>query len=390
MKNQRTATTELLVVCLTCWLVPGGIDASGADAPNPSRMRSPEVTAERRVIFRLHAPAAERVAVMGDFGPRVELAREADGIWAGTTPPLPPDIYGYYFTVDGVRTIDPRNPTIRTLRPSGESVVVVRGESPQLFETQDVPHGAVHRHEYRSTVLGETRSLFVYTPPSYEREATRRFPVLYLLHGAGEDVGGWVNNAPLAPIMDNLIAHSAARPMIVVMPLGHVGGDFRAANRSEREPAIEAFGQELRESVMPFAEGRYRVSRSREESAIAGLSMGGAQALRIGLAMPERFGAVGAFGAAVAAERPEDACPEFFGGVGRGDAIRVWLGCGRADPLRPASLALRDAFRARRIEPAFFETDGGHTWVTWRACLSAFLPALFAEAPRTPEHGSAR
>lgn len=390
MKNRRAATTELLVLCLVCWLALVGSEAWAADAPGPARVRSPEVTTERRVVFRLHAPAAERVAVTGDFGPRIELSRGPDGVWTGTTPPLPPDIYGYNFTVDGVRTIDPRNPAVRTLRPSGESVVVVRGDEPQWFEVQDVPHGTVHRHEYRSAVLDETRPLFVYTPPHYEREASREFPVLYLLHGAGEDVGGWANNAPLAPILDNLIARGLARPMIVVMPLGHVGGDFRAASPLDRRQAIELFGRELRESVMPFVEERYGVSRRREQSALAGLSMGGAQALRIGLAMPERFGTVGAFGAAVSAERPEEACPEFFRGTSPAEAATIWLGCGRTDPLRPASIALQDALRARGLEPTLFETDGGHTWVTWRACLVAFLPALFAEAPRTPEDGAAR
>lgn len=390
MKSQCTATTALLVLCLACRLAADGIVAGGAEMRRAAAWQSPEVTGERRVIFRLQAPAAQRVVVTGDFGERIELTRNVEGIWTGATPPLRPDIYGYNFFVDGLRTIDPRNPAIRALRPSGESVVVVRGESPQVFEVQEVPHGTVHLHWYRSTVLDEARPLYVYTPPGYE-EGARSFPVVYLLHGAGEEAGGWVNNGPLAPILDNLIARGQARPMVVVMPLGHVGGDFRAAEAGARVRAIELFGRELRESVMPFVEERYRTSRGRRQCAIAGLSMGGAQALRIGAAMSERFGVVGAFGAAIPVERPEAACPNFFrDNAGGAETTTIWLGCGRADPLQPASRALRAALSARGLAPVFFETDGGHTWVTWRACLITFLSQLFTEEPRVSAHGQSR
>lgn len=390
MKNKWTATMAPLLLSLVSWLAADGAVAAGAEARGHAAVRSPEVTEERRVTFRLQAPAAQRVSVTGDFGERIEMSRGQDGIWTATTPPLPPDLYGYNFVIDGVRTIDPRNPVTRAVRPSAESIVAVRGEASPWFEAQAVPHGAVHLHWYHSAVLGQERPLYVYTPPGYEREGARTFPVVYLLHGAGEDVGGWANNAPLAPILDNLTARRLVRPMIVVMPLGHVGGDFRMAGPQERERAIDLFARELRESIISFAEAHYRVSRARDSTAIAGLSMGGAQALRIGLAMPERFGAVGAFGPAISTERPEEACPEFFRDRNAVGTTAVWLGCGRADSLRSASLAMRDALLARGVTPTFFETDGAHTWVTWRACLIAFLPTLFAEAPRAPEHGSAR
>lgn len=362
---------------------------SAADAISPAGNRSsgqagaaivsPEISADRRVTFRLRAPAAMSVAVNGDFGPRMQLARDAEGIWTATTGPLQPNLYGYIFDVDGLRVPDPRNFRTRRLRPAVESVVEVGGAAPQLFQVQPVPHGVVHRHEYLSPVLHESRRLYVYTPPGYEESPAVDYPVLYLLHGAGEDAGGWVDNGPAGVIMDNLIAQRRIEPMIVVMPLCSVGGNFVTASLAERALNIEQFARELTDVVRPWVEKQYRADARRERRAIAGLSMGGAQALWIGLNRPRLFAWVGAFGSAISATNPAGAYPAFFLKPAEANAMTslLWLGCGRDDGLAAANRNFRDALAAAGIQHVYHETEGGHTWVNWRSYFIQFVPRLF-------------
>lgn len=354
-----------------------------ASAPRPASRPSVEVHPDRSVTFRILAPQAREVTLGGEAAEgRPQLANGGAGWWSLTLPPLAPDLYGYYFFVDGVRTLDPRNFRTRRLRPSAESVVEVAGDSPQLFQVQDVPHGVTHRHDYLSRVLREVRPLLVHTPPGYEAEPAARYPVLYLLHGAGEDVEGWVANGPSGVIADNLVALGRAVPMIVVTPLGQVGGNYLAASPEERARHLELFERELLEEIVPFVESRYRIEPGREGRAIAGLSMGGAQALRIGLARRDRFAWVGAFGAALGRELSPESCAARLGEPAAGGALRLlWLGCGRDDGLFPANRALHDVLQAQGIAHVFVERSGAHTWLNWRACLIEFLPLLFRSFP---------
>jgi enterochelin esterase-like enzyme len=370
-------------LCAFLSIVPGFAADSPAPAGRPAPQRapvvSPEVDEARRVTFRLRAPAAGQVSVSGDFGPRLAMARDASGLWTAVTPPLPPNLYGYIFDVDGVRVADPRNFRTRRLRPSVESVVEVGGDEPQLFQVQPVPHGVVHRHAYLSPVLGEPRVVQVYTPPGYEDAPAAHYPVLYLLHGAGEDAAGWLDNAPAAVIVDNLIAQGRAEPMIIVMPLGTVGGNFVTAGPAERSRRIALFARELTEVIEPLVERAYRVQAGRERRAIAGLSMGGAQALWIGLNRAERFAWVGSFGGAIPASNPAAAYPGFFSDPAKANATTrlLWLGCGREDGLLAANRALRGELAAAGIRHTFHESEGAHTWVNWRAYFIEFVPRLF-------------
>lgn len=357
--------------------------ADSSRESQPARDRaaivSPEVYADGRVAFRLRAPAANSVAVSGDFGPRLKLERDAEGVWTATTRPLPPNLYGYVFDVDGVRVPDPRNFRTRRLRPSVESVVEVAGEEPELFQAQSGPHGVVHHHEYLSPVLNELRPLYVYTPPGYEEAPTTRYPVLYLLHGAGEEAGGWINNGPAGVIVDNLIAQHRAESMIIVMPSCSVGGNFVVASPAERLRSIELFARELTEVIRPLVERQYRADVDRERRAIAGLSMGGAQALWIGLNRPEMFAWVGGFGSAISGTSPADIYPSFFQRPPEANATTslLWLGCGRADGLASANRSLRDALTAAGIRHVYHESEGGHTWINWRSYFVDFVPRLF-------------
>ena len=368
------------LLAATAIMALSAVTGSRAQSPRSPAYQSPEVHADLSVTFRLQAPQAAKVSVSGDFaGGRLDLAKDASGLWSATTAPLAPDLYGYSFSVDGLTIIDPRNPNTRKLRPSAQSVVEVAGREQQLFQVQNVPHGTTHLHWYESKVLGEVRPLYVYTPPGYEQHPEARYPVLYLLHGAGEEVGGWVFNGPSSVIADNLIAQGKARPMIIVTPLGHVVPNFVAASEAERARSRDLFTRELLESLVPFVEANYQVAAGPANRAVAGLSMGGGQALQAGLDHPDAFAWVGSFGAAIRGESVAQTYATFLANPKlANERLRLlWIGCGRADGLFPANQALHEAFTAKGITHVFHESDGGHTWINWRGYFIELLPRLF-------------
>lgn len=366
---------------LVCALGLAALLASPLPAqPARPMVVSPEVHADLSVTFRLRAAQAAKVSVSGDFaGGRIEMAKDAGGIWTATTAPLAPDLYGYNFSVDGMTIIDPRNPNTRKLRPSAQSVVEVAGREPPIFQVQNVPHGTTHLHWYESKVLGEVRPLCVYTPPDYGKDPRAVYPVLYLLHGAGEEVGGWVFNGPSSVIADNLIAQGKARPMIIVTPLGHTVRNFVAASETERARSIDLFTRELLEGIVPFVEASYRAASGSANRAVAGLSMGGAQALQAGLGHPDAFAWVGSFGAAIRGESVAQTYAPFLANpkLANERLQLLWIGAGRDDGLFPANQALHDALAAKGITHVFHESTGGHTWVNWRGYFIEFIPRLF-------------
>jgi hypothetical protein len=185
---------------------------------------SPEVGPDRRVTFRLNAPKATEVLLSGEFmqGSRT-LEKNPSGLWSLTIGPLDPEIYHYNFTIDGVRTIDPGNPDVKTgSTPSTiSSILEVRSETPAFYDGQTVPHGEIRTHWYHSKSLAKLRRLTVYTPPAYDRDSKTRYPVLYLFHGANADESAWHRLGRANLILDNLFAAGKAKPFIVVMPFGY-------------------------------------------------------------------------------------------------------------------------------------------------------------------------
>ena len=265
---------------------------------------SPEVHPDRTVTFRLKAPNAKEVLVRYDLGTNT-LQRDEQGIWSNTTEPLDPDIYSYSFLVDGLRINDPANSFLKYSLIDTESQVHVPGPATLPWEINDVPHGVIHRHHYRSKICDDERDVLVYTPPGYNPAARKTYPVLYLLHGFSDAEDAWIDVGRANVILDNLIARKQARPMVIVMPLGYgtlhmLDGGWQAKRTGPewwkvRDDSFTKFHDSLLAEIIPAVEKDYRVSTDRTARAIAGLSMGGEQSLVFGLNGLDRFAWIGAF-----------------------------------------------------------------------------------------------
>ncbi len=348
--------------------------------PAPDALISPEVRPDRRVIFRIQAPKAADVTFFGDWmpvGSQEKMNKDADGVWSVTLGPLEPSIYLYTFTVDGVTIADPVNPRIKLRSRTSASMVEVPANPPALWQERDVPHGAVEINWEKSQALnGETRAIWIYTPPSYEKDPSRRYPVLYLLHGSNDTAAGWTMAGNANFILDNLLAEKKALPMIAVMPYGHAVPFTAPREKQAKNTAL--FENYLLNDVMPLVESRYRVAPGRESRAIAGLSMGGGQSIAIGFSHLSLFSAIGAFSAAV----PADFETRFAGLLSDAKATNsklksLWIGCGRQDSLFPRSQKLSATLDAHHINHTFRPSEGAHTYTVWRLYLGEFAPLLF-------------
>ena len=291
----------------------------GAAAPAPAYENtanvpvSPEIHGDRKVTFRLFAPKASEVVLMGSPGilevikDPTPLKKDDKGIWNVTVGPLPSGFYTYGFAIDGgLRMPDPANPNLEVRRWGPTSSFIVPGEQPAVFEARRVPHGSVQVTFYDSPNLNTQRMFYVYTPPGYET-GKQKYPVLYLLHGNGQIEASWTWTGRANVILDNLLADGKIKPMIVVMPYGHVAREIStvpaAAAPGPGSSDMALIEKELIGSIRPLVESKYRVLTDRNNRAIAGLSMGAAQSLTIGLHHLDDFAYIGAFsGAANSAE----------------------------------------------------------------------------------------
>ena len=345
-------------------------------AATAADVQSPEIHPDGRATFRFVAPRAEAVTVEGDWrkpGEVIAMEKDGDGVWSATAGPFEPGAYIYAFSVDGEATPDPRNPAPK-LRAAGiGSLLQVPGKSP--WEARDVPHGEVRILFEKSKVLeGETRWMFLYTPPGYDKNTNRKYPVLYLLHGSNDTAAGWVTVGAANYILDNLIADGKAREMIVVMPFGHA-----VPYGSPREQAArntDVFEKYLLEDVVPLVESRYRVKTGAANRAIVGLSMGGGQSLTIGFRNLDMFSAIAAFSAAV----PQDFETQFAEQLARPNVLNeklIWFACGKDDRLVERSENLHKRLDAKGIKHTFKATEGVHNYAAWRRYLAETAPLLF-------------
>lgn len=381
---------------------PAAPPAQGGRGSTP-QVVSPEVTADRNVVFRLSAPQAQSVRVTGSDIPALagggrgaapgtpspgQMTKGENGVWSVTLGPIDPGAYRYNFNVDGVTVIDPRNSSISESNTNVWSLVYVPGSD--LFDTKQVPHGAVAAVTYYSTALSKFRRMHVYTPPGYEAGGTQKYPIFYLLHGAGDCDEAWTSVGRAGFIFDNLIAAKKMKPMVVVMPAGHTNTPARAAATPAAAPSpLDDFARDFLTDLMPYAEKNYRVMTDRAHRAIAGLSMGGSQTLNIAFLNLEKFAYIGVFssGASLGGGRsgPEAGATAWEtahlanldnAALKKGTKL-VWLSTGVNDGLLPNTKSTVEMLKKHGFEPLFKESPGAHTWINWRNYLSEFAPQLF-------------
>ena len=356
-------------------------------------VRSPEVNPDGSVTFRLYAPKAHNVVVIGDWINGISPLTEGEGgVWEYTTAPLPSELYTYRLYVDGLIGLDPGNPF--TLRDVGYtfSYFYVDGDKASYYEVQDVPHGNVEQIWYRSGATGKDRRLSVYLPAAYDGK--KKFPVLYLLHGSGGDENAWLELGKTARIMDNLIARGEAVPMIVVMPNGNIGVQAAPGETPDNLAFRPVMSNEIPSSykngtyeasfgeIVSFIDSRYKTVRNRQSRAVAGLSMGGFHSLYISLNHPDLFSWTGLFSAGLV--------PQFTSELdvysNREAKLRAyqkkgcnlfWIAIGKEDFLYDVNADFRTELDALGFPYEYHESSRGHLWCNWRQYLLLFAPRLF-------------
>ncbi|MFZ0814174.1 MAG: alpha/beta hydrolase-fold protein [Candidatus Sulfotelmatobacter sp.] len=358
-------------------------DKSSQPPQHPTPLTSPEVHADGSVTFRFRAPNSLDVKLEREGAEPIAMQKDEQGVWSVTTAPLNPDYYGYSILVDGVRSLDPSNPMLVPNLLTPDSAVHVPGPLSLPWELNDVPHGEIHHHFYKSAVAGDDRDYYVYTPAGYDPVAKKKtYPVLYLLHGFSDDASGWTAVGHANVILDNLIAQGKAKPMIVVMPLGYGTMEFvhlgwNAWGHDElRARNFEKFREALLTEVMPQVENEYRITKDRNARAIAGLSMGGSESLLTGLNNLDKFSWVGAFSSGGI---PEDFQKDFpaLDAKANQQLRLLWIACGTEDHLITINRNLRGWLKTKGVKITEIETPGMHTWMVWRRNLSEFAPLLF-------------
>jgi enterochelin esterase family protein len=390
----------LLVICIVALLLELSVTIAGKSQNPQSESGAPEVSTDRKITFRVTAPNAKVVRLTASdlpgFDQPAPLTKDEDGVWAITVGPVEPGAYRYTFNIDGVTTVDPRNPEISEGKSRVWSLVHVTGS--ELWDTEDVPHGAVAEVTYKSISLGMFRRMHVYTPPGYEKGADR-YPVLYLLHGGTENDDTWSSVGRAGFILDNLIAEKKAKPMIVVMPTGGPAGGSGMGRISQ-----ERFATNISRDVMPYVESHYRVLTDRANMAIAGASIGGNHALNIAIPRLERFGYVGLFSSGLIGAFRDLPGRGGAAGTGRGGGVEppllareweqlhaakladpglkkglrlLWFATGTEDFILDTTRATVGLLEKHGFTPTFLEVSGGHTWMNWRRYLAEFVPQLF-------------
>ena len=388
--------------------------ATAQPQPNPTaqapKLNSPEVTTDNHVTFRLRAPEATKVVLEGSWLGAIDLpmTKGGDGVWSTTVGPLNPQLYGYWFIVDGVRANDPSNSEMERDGSRYNNMVLVPGAPSDLWTFKDVPHGIVEQIWYPSPTLNmDQRRMYVYLPAEYNANPTKKYPVLYLLHGGGGDEDAWTTMGRSTIIMDNLIASGKSVPMIVVMPngnakqsdsqgygygpipspqqvvapepnpvLGGVAAPPRQTAGAPPTPYAGSYPESLVKDVIPFVEKTYRVVPDKAHRAIAGLSMGGGQTIMATNNNPDTFAYIGVFSSGVA-DANDPAFLAQLDTIKKDNVKFYWTGAGDIDQAHDRTVALEAALKAKGFPTSYKEIPGRHYWFLWRDFLGDYACILF-------------
>lgn len=365
----------LLSVAVTVNAQPGG--------RLPILIKSPEVASNGNVTYRFLAPNAKQVSLLRDGAAPKAMTKDSLGIWSFSEA-LTPDIYPYSFNADGNIQPDPNNPALKPIYKMslGQSLLHVPGTDPLIWEMRDVARGTLHRHQYKSEEIGHQSELYVYTPANYDPGRQEPYPVLYLFHGLTDEASAWTSAGKAHTILDNLIAEGKAEPMIVVNTLGYGVPDllekgFLGMSPERFKQNNQVFVSSLIKEVIPMVEKIYNTGRSQNKRAIAGLSMGGGQALLAGLNNPGLFNYVGAFSPAVlVGDDFKEGFPSLKKDINKQIAL-LWIRIGKNDFLLNQNNRFVNLLESKKVKFDYKVTEGAHTWMVWRRNLAEFAPLLF-------------
>jgi enterochelin esterase-like enzyme len=383
----RTLLVILLVVAVNvvseAQSNDSNIDAKSA-ATNIIGMEYPKVDSQSRAIFRVKAPNAHKIQL--DLKEVYDMAEGEDSVWTVTTKPLDPGFHYYYLMIDGYRFSDPASESFFGVGRMMSGIEIPAPDQ-DFYTPKNVPHGQIRECYYLSDVRKGYNRFFVYTPPDYDKNTKKRYPVLYLQHGMGEDERGWVTQGKLNIIIDNLIAERRCRPMLIVVSNGDIGAMFRPKPGEDinkaRKHFRENFTPVLLNEIIPQVEKTFRVRTDRNNRGMARLSWGGFQTFQIVLNNLDKFSYLGGFSGAGMFNPETDIKTVYNGVFGDSTAFNkkvhaFFLGIGSEEGQRMKNLS--DALKKVGIKNTYFESKGtAHEWLTWRRCLHEFAPLLFED-----------
>lgn len=379
---------KVLVACFLFIQLPFAVAQEDETGFTPAEtnvpgVEYPKLNAQNIGIFKVVAPQADKVQL--DLGKVFDMTKGTDGVWTVKTDPLVPGFHYYSIMIDGVKVADPSSETFfgAGKRMSGIDVPV---SDQAFFQPKDMPHGQVRECYFKSTVRGKYERIYVYTPAEYDANPSKKYPVLYLQHGMGEDETGWVNQGKVAIIADNLIQASKAKPMIIVISDGGIAAMFRPKAGENPNDARAKFGADftpyLLTEVIPYVEKNFRALNDRNSRAMAGLSWGGYQTFQITLANLDKFSHIGAFSGGGGFNAQTQLQTAYNGVFKDSKAFNqkvhaFFIGIGsQEDPQRVKTMC--DGLTAGGINNTYYLSEGtAHEWLTWRRCLNQFLPLLF-------------
>lgn len=374
-KNDLYMFSQLLFKPLDASSFPAYSYLGKAASTNVRNAKYPRILHGQRALFRINAPEAQKVQI--DLGRKYDMVKNDDGTWEVKTDSLGPGFHYYSLLIDGVAVADPASETFYGMGRMA-SGIEIPADSRDYYGLKDVPHGDIRIKRYYSKTSNSWRRMFVYTPPGYDQNTAQKYPVLYLLHGGGEDERGWATQGKTDLILDNLIAKGEARPMIVVMMDGNVG------LTGFGEQAFKAFEAELKQAIIPFVESSYRIEAETKGRALAGLSMGGLQALYAGFYNADMFSALGIFSSGWIHPQQNAIAEAQYNFIKDNASMvsdnvkHIWISMGGKEDIAYNNCqVMMSKLDELGIKYTYQEYPGGHTWPVWRESLYRFAPLLF-------------
>lgn len=375
---------------LILWMLLSLFQSVSAQPPRGPFVVSPKVHADKTVTFSYLAPDASEVLLSGQLIKEpVPMTKGEQGIWSVTVGPVEPDIYPYSFKVDGVTVMDPANEDYFPNERFKASLVDIPGDEPLVHALQDVPHGTI-TYEYYPSAEGTTGSLVVYTPPGYDDDSNKKYPVFYLISGTTDTEETWFKVGKTNLILDNLIAQGKAKPMIIVMPYGNVAARVAEQNgqpkpddpirgSEEGDERAQAFEDDLVNHIIPYIDSTYRTLNDRTARAIGGFSRGGGQTLRTAFGHMDTFAWICCYSAYLSPEDMDSKFPFIAGKAEEtNEALQLlWVSVGDDDFLYEDTVEFIEYLKTHQINHKSRITDGGHTWMNTKKYLAETAQLLF-------------